>query len=142
MDAHLEKQHRILFLYSLSPALRERAEKEGFSVSKFISSLSGLENVELRELTEEALSFAGCRFKAIVFLAHHDYSTDSLVLSDGSPLPLARIAASLPVSLDGVMLDFAVCSSSHIADEIKRANPKCHVQTANSETDLKLRMTV
>ena len=144
-----EMQHKdILFLFAISQELIVRAEKEGFSVSDYISKISKKDNVELRELTKEALASVS-EFKFVIILAHHDYGTDSLLLGNGTYLPLNVLVSLLPNNLKGdVVLDFAVCRTHddkkkvNLTDEIKKINAHYYVQTAEEETDLKTRLKV
>ncbi|MBR0047523.1 MAG: hypothetical protein IJP75_11715 [Bacteroidaceae bacterium] len=139
---HNNKDMDILFLYSISQQLVEQAEEERFPVFDYIEKIGKNEHVELLELKEDALLYVN-QFKYVVFLAHHDYEADSLVLADGTFLPLNKLIGLLPANLAGkVVLDFAICRSTHLAQYIKRLNTNYSVFTANEETDLKLRLSV
>lgn len=138
----------LLLLYAISQELIERAEEEGFSVSDYISKISKKDNVEVRELTIDTLASVS-EFKFVIILAHHDYGTDSLLLGNGTYLPLNVLVSMLPNNLKrDVVLDFAVCRTHddkkkvNLTDEIKKINAHYYVQTAEEETDLKTRLKV
>lgn len=134
----MNKQHSILFLYSLAPEIKAELAARGSSTEGYIERIRHTNGVEVRDLTAEALANAD-NYSVIIIVAHHNETLDALILQDGTGLSLDALTNAIPKTFAG-LLDISSCGTKALAKAVKERCPSCHVQAAASTAGLELRL--
>lgn len=134
----MNKQHSILFLYSLAPEIKAELAARGSSAEGYIERIRHTNGVEVRNLAAEALANAD-NYSVIIIVAHHNETLDALILQDGTGLSLDALTNAIPKTFAG-LLDISSCGTKALAKAVKERCPSCHVQAAASTAGLELRL--
>lgn len=134
----MNKQHSILFLYSLAPEIKAELAARGSNAEGYIERIRHTNGVEVRDLTAEALANAD-NYSVIIIVAHHNETLDALILQDGTGLSLNALRNAIPKTFAG-LLDISSCGTKALAKAVKERCPSCHVQAAASTAGLELRL--
>ncbi len=128
---------RILFLLSLPSTQEFEQDKE--AVEECLTELIQL-NVDVRNhiLPEDLAEIPS--FDIVVIVAHHDISSDALVLEDNT-FPMDEFLKAIPSDFNGV-IDLAFCNSALYLHSVKQKCPDATVQVALNNVPLLRRVII
>lgn len=128
---------RILFLLSLPSTQEFEQDKE--AVEECLTELIQL-NVDVRNhILPEDLAESPS-FDIVVVVAHHDISSDALMLEDNT-FPMDEFLKAIPSDFNGV-IDLAFCNSALYLNSVKQKCPDATVQVALNNVPLLRRVII
>lgn len=128
---------KILFMYYLSPQIKQELKEKKFDLSSYIEKISLFADVH-EGITNELLARAE-QYSVVIILGHE--MMGCIQVAEDNLFPIVKLPEAFPQDFSGI-IDASFCQSEVIHDALKQRFPKAKVNTSFNFTQIELRITL